>query len=355
MSPANTPNCSTPLIKTTKNLFLNLMVIFINLKSQKLSMLSYILLIVGFFLLIKGANYLVEGSSNLARYFKIKPIIIGLTVLALGTSLPELVINLFSSLKGTTDISLGNIIGSNIANILLVLGISTLILKLKIRREIVKKGIPYTLFGVLLLFLLSNDSLFNGRSMLSRIDGMIFILFFLVFLFFIFKLAKREKKLIPKELELPKYKLPMIVLIILGGISFLFLGGKLVIDSVLEIGNQLGVSEFLMSATVLALGTSLPELIVSITAAFKKKVDFLVGNIIGSNVFNIFLILAFSSIINPIPFNIIFNFDIIFLGLITTWLIIFMYTGKKHQLERWNSILFLVLYVFYLTFIFYRG
>ena len=355
MSPANTPNCSTSLIKTNKTLFLNLMVIFINSKFQNLNMLEYLLLVVGLFLLVKGADYLVEGSSNLGKLMKIKPLILGLTVIALGTSLPELVVNIFSSIKGTTDISLGNIIGSNIANILLILGITALIIKVKVRKNIVKKGIPFTLFTILFLFLILNDSFFNGVSVLSRIDGIILILLLGVFLAFLFKHSKEDKELIPEELEPVKHSMPIIITMILGGLIGLTIGGKFVIDSAIEIAKQLGASEFLISATVLAFGTSLPELIVCVIAAIKKEVDFVVGNIVGSNIFNILLVLGASSIINPIPFNTIFNFDILFLAMITIWLLAFMYLGKKHQLERWNSILFLVLYVFYMTFIISRG
>ena len=318
-------------------------------------MLEYLLLITGLFLLVKGADYLIEGSSNLGKLFKIKPLILGLTVIAIGTSLPELVVNIFSSIKGTTDISLGNIIGSNIANILLILGITALIIKVKVRKKIVKKGIPFTLFLVLFLFLILNDSFFNGISILSRIDGIILLLILGVFLAFLFKHSKEDKELIPEELEPVKHSMPIILAMIFGGLIGLTIGGKFVIDSAVEITKQLGASEFLISATILAFGTSLPELIVSIIAAMKKEVDFVVGNIIGSNIFNILLVLGVSSIINPIHFNPIFNFDIIFLAVITSWLLAFMYLGKKHQLERWNSILFLVLYVFYITIIINRG
>ena len=239
--------------------------------------------------------------------------------------------------------------------ILLILGITALIIKVKVRKNIVKKGIPFTLFTILFLFLILNDSFFNGVSVLSRIDGIILILLLGVFLAFLFKHSKEDKELIPEELEPVKHSMPIIITMILGGLIGLTIGGKFVIDSAIEIAKQLGASEFLISATVLAFGTSLPELIVCVIAAIKKEVDFVVGNIVGSNIFNILLVLGASSIINPIPFNTIFNFDILFLAMITIWLLAFMYLGKKHQLERWNSILFLVLYVFYMTFIISRG
>ena len=319
-------------------------------------MLQYILLIAGFFLLIKGANYLIDGASSLGKLLKIKPLIIGITILAFSTSLPELAINIFSSIKGTTEITLGNVIGSNIANILLILGISSFFMPLKVKHIIVKKGIPFTLFTSILILILANDSLFNGPNILSKTDGIILILFFGVFLSYIYLVRNRDasKKFIERE-KIKDHSRLTIFLMIFGGMIALFLGGRIVVDSALNIAISLGFSEFLMSATILAIGTSLPELIVSLVALFKKKLDFVVGNVIGSNIFNIFLILGVSSIITPIPFSSMFNFDLIFLTFITTWLLIFMYIGKKQELEKWNSIALLSLYVFYLTYIFARG
>jgi len=319
-------------------------------------MYEYILLVVGLFLLIKGADYLVEGSSSLGKALNVKPLIIGLTVLAFATSLPELSINIFSSIKGTSDIALGNIIGSNIANILLVLGIIAFFMLIKVRSIVVRKGIPFTLFSVLIFLLLANDSFFNGANILSRIDGIILLIFFSIFIWYIYMLGKKQKlKILPEELEPQKHSKTIITLMILGGIIALFIGGKLVLDSSIIIAKNLGLSEFLISATILAIGTSLPELIVSVVAAMKKKLDFVVGNIIGSNIFNTFLILGVSSIIRPMPFNSLFNFDLLLLFLITTWLLIFMYVGKKHRLEKWNAFVFIGLYIFYIIYIINRG
>ena len=319
-------------------------------------MFEYILLIVGIFLLVKGADYLIEGSSSLGQLLKIKPLIIGLTILAFSTSIPELAINLFASIQGTSDISLGNIIGSNIANILLILGIIAFFSIIKVRNIVVKKGIPFTLFSVFIFMLLTNDSFFAGPNILSRIDGIIMLIFFGIFIYYTYLLGKKDKiKFLPKELEPEKHNKLLITTMIIGGMIALFVGGKLVVDSATTIALRLGLSEFLISATILAIGTSLPELIVSLVAATKKKLDFVVGNVVGSNIFNTFLVLGISSIIRPISFNPIFNFDLLFLFLITAWLLAFMYVGKKHQLEKWNAYVFAGLYLFYLTYIILRG
>ena len=319
-------------------------------------MLEYVLLLAGFFLLIKGAAYLVDGSSSIGKILRIKPLIIGLTVLAFSTSLPELMINAISSVAGTSELGLGNIIGSNIANILVILGICSFFLILKVRHIVVKKGIPFTLFSVLLLLILANDALFSdGPNILSRTDGIVFLIFFLIFIGYIYIISKKDKaKILPEELKEKLSKRKTIMLII-GGIVALFIGGKLVVDSATTIATSLGLSEFLISATLLAVGTSLPELVVSLIALFKKKLDFVVGNIIGSNIFNTFLVLGTSSIIRPIPFNPIYNVDLIFLFATTTILLTFMYAGKKHKLEKWNSFILIGLYLFYITFLFARG
>jgi len=282
-------------------------------------MFEYILLLAGIFLLVRGADYLIDGSTYLGKRLGVKPLVLGLTVLAFGTSLPELAINIFSAIEGTTDINLGNIIGSNIANILL------------------------------------NDSFFNGTNILTLVDGIALLLFFLVFLHFSISEGKKDKKGVPKEIVIHKHRSYVTALMILGGIFGLFVGGKLIIESVTTIAASLHLSEFFVSATILSIGSSLPELIVSIRAALKKKLDFVVGNIVGSNVFNVLFVLGISSVIRPIPFNLAYNFDMIFLIAITSMLLIFMYTGKKYQLERWNSLLFLSLYAFYIIYIFTRG
>jgi cation:H+ antiporter len=319
-------------------------------------MLEYILLLAGFFLLIKGANYLVDGASSIGKHLKLKPLIIGLTVLAFSTSLPELMINTISSIGGSSELGLGNIIGSNVANILIILGICAFFMTLKVKYIVVKKGIPFTLFSVLLLLALVNDSLFsNGPNLLSRIDGIIFLVFFLIFIGYIYVISKKDKaKILPEELK-EKLSKRKTALMLMGGIVALFLGGELVVTSATEIALNLGLSEFLVSATLLAVGTSLPELVVSLIALFKKKLDFVVGNIIGSNIFNTFLVLGVSSIIKPIPFNPIYNFDLVFLLATTTILLTFMYAGKKQKLEKWNSFILIGMYLFYLIFLFARG
>ena len=319
-------------------------------------MITYILFIVGMFLLVRGAKYLVDGSSSLAKLFGIKPMLVGMTVLAFGTSLPELAINIFASIKGTADITLGNIMGANIANILLILGISSIIITIKIKHHVVQKGIPFLIFSSSLILLLVNDSLFGGNSsILSRIDGILLLIFFTIFIIYLYSINTKVKKEAPKELKASRHSKSITLLMIFVGIIFLFIGGKLVVDNAIEIAKQLGVSTFLISATIISIGSTLPELMVSIVSALRKKLDFVVGNVVGSNIFNSLFILGIASLIRPIPFNPLFNFDLIFLFITVSIFLLFMYLGKKYQLERWNSIAFLVLYAFYLTFIIARG
>ncbi len=315
-------------------------------------MIEYLLLLVGFVILIKGAHYFIEGSSYLAKRIGVSPLIIGLTVVAFGTSLPEFIINIFSAINGSNDLALGNIIGSNISNTLLILGISSLYYPLLIKKSIVWREIPWALFASLLLLFLVNDSLFGYTSQISSIDGLILLGVFCYFLYSMYNSSKKDKKL---NLEIRKHNDFVISLMILGGLVGLFFGGNLIVKTALEIAKTFGISEFLISSTVIALGSSLPELVVSLTAIFKKNIDLAVGNIIGSNIFNILYVLGATSLVKPIIFSSFINFDIIFLILITCLLFISMFNSEKHILERKEGLLFLVLYVIYLFIILLRG
>lgn len=321
-------------------------------------MLVYILFAVGIFLLVKGADYLVEGSTSLAKKLRVPTLIIGLTIVAFGTSMPELIVNIVSAIKGTGEVAFGNIIGSNISNILLILGIAALITNLKIQHSTIWKEIPFSLLAIIVLFVFSNvfflDKL-NINSLL-RTEGIILLLFFVIFLYYVFELVKRKKlQFEDKKIEIKKHSGVVIFLMILGGSVGLYFGGKWTVEGAISIAQACGLSQFLISATIIAIGTSLPELITSITAALKKDVDLAVGNVVGSNIFNIFWILGVSAIIKPIPFPSFINIDLIILLFATLLLFLFMFVGKRHELERWQGIIFLLIYISYIAFIIIRG
>lgn len=323
-------------------------------------MLDYVLLIIGFALLYKGAGYLVDGSSSLAKKLGVSSLVIGLTIVSFGTSMPELVVNVYSAFKGTPDIAYGNIVGSNLFNTLLVLGIAAYIAPLKVQNSTVWKEIPFSLFAVLILAFMSNKVFFsNGtNNLLTRIDGIILLSFFTLFLFYAFKLAK-QNKIKSKKQEKSKHEQHKnsmtIFFMLLGGFAMLFLGGKLTVDAAVNMARQFGISELLISSTVIAGGTSLPELFISIIALMKKEMDISVGNIIGSNIFNILFILGTTAVISPLVVPQGINFDLLILAISTILLFAFMFSGSKYNLDKWKGTALLALYAAYLAFIIYRG
>ncbi len=318
-------------------------------------MFTYILLILGFFFLIKGAELLVDGSSSLAKRFRISNIVIGLTIVAFGTSAPELIINIISSFRGSADLAIGNIIGSSIANILLIGGVAAMIYPLRILGGTAKKEIPLSLGAVILLLLLVNDFFIpkTGMLFLSRLDGMILLGFFLIFIYYTFGLLKTESK---QTEEYEKYHLSITLAYIVIGVVSLFIGGQWVVSSVSKIALQFGFSQALMGLTIIAIGTSLPELATSAVAAYKKNADLAVGNIVGSNIFNIFWILGLSAIIKPLAFNEALNTDILVAIGSTVILFYFVLTGKEsRRVERWEGVALFCFYLIYLVFLIWRG
>ncbi|MEX0608430.1 MAG: calcium/sodium antiporter [Balneolaceae bacterium] len=309
-------------------------------------------LLAGLILLIKGADWLVNAASALAKKYNVSDLAIGLTIVAFGTSAPELVVNVMSAFQGYHEIVFANVIGSNNFNLLVILGISGLITPLVVQSSTVWKEIPLSLFAAILLFFLANDFLSTSLPGLSRIDGIIFLILFGLFLFYVYKQLGSD----PAEAEAPitDFSQLKIWLFIIAGLAGLILGGKLVVDNAIEIASSLGVSEKIIGLTIIAAGTSLPELATSIVAAMRKNVDIAVGNIIGSNIFNIFLILAVSSLIKPIEFNPSFNNELYLLAGGTAFLFIAMFTGGKKKLDRWESALMLILFLAYTVFLVYK-
>ena len=260
--------------------------------------IPYIFLIAGFAFLVKGADFLVDGASSIAKKFGISALVIGLTIVAFGTSAPELIVNIFASIQGNTDIAIGNILGSNIANILLILGISAMIYPLAVGKGTVWKEIPLGLLAIIVVAIMANDRLIDGGgfSGLTRIDGFILISFFIIFLYYTFGISKAQGTGEPEESNrIHEYSFFRSGIMVVAGLAGLTLGGKWIVDSAVVIAEQIGLSQAVIGLTIVAIGTSLPELATSAIAAFKKNTDIAVGNIVGSNIFNVFWILGISA------------------------------------------------------------
>ena len=313
--------------------------------------LAAFLLILGLVVLVFGANYMVEGASALAKKFNISNLAIGLTIVAFGTSAPELVVNSFAAADGYSDIVFGNVIGSNNFNLFIILGITGLVTPLAVQSSTAWKEIPISLFAVIILFFMLNDQIIfpQQSGILSRLDGFILLFCFLAFLFYVYKQLKNDTALAEESIQL--FSPLKTTIFILGGLAGLVLGGQLVVSNAIEIAENLGISQKIIGLTVVAAGTSLPELATSLVAASKKNADIAVGNIIGSNIFNIFLILSTASLIKPIAFNLNFNQDLYILAGGTLFLLLAMITGKRRRLDRWEALILLVAYLGYTTYL----
>ncbi|MDA0196298.1 MAG: calcium/sodium antiporter [Bacteroidetes bacterium] len=313
------------------------------------------LIVVGFVLLIKGADYLVDGSSSMAKRFNVSDLAIGLTVVAMGTSAPELVVNIIGGTSGYTEVVFGNIIGSNIFNMFLILGIASVIYPLTVHKNTLWREVPYSLFATVVFFFLVNDALFFGSesSSMSMIDSIILLVLFLGFLIQVFIGMKRTGDTDTEDIEI--YSTLKTVLMIVGGIIGLSVGGKFIVDNAVEIAHQFDVSEKLIGLTILAAGTSLPELATSAVAASQKKSDLAVGNIVGSNIFNILLVLGMTGVISsPLEFPVVLNTDLYVVMIGTFMLFLFMFTFGKYKLDRSEGAIYLIGYVGYMIFLFTR-
>lgn len=308
-------------------------------------LINSLLLVLGLVVLIKGADWLVNGASALAKKYNVSDLVIGLTIVAFGTSAPELVVNVIASSQNLHDIVLGNVLGSNIANLFLILGITGIIYPLVVQSSTTWKEIPISLLAVVVLFLLGNNFFVSGLTVISRVDGLILLLMFGGFIYYIYHLSKADSA--PLEVVVSKMPgLKMGALIVLG-LAGLILGGRLVVNNAIEIATVLGLSEKIIGFTIVAVGTSLPELATSVVAALRKNTNIAVGNIIGSNIFNIFLVMAVSSLIKPVSFNQVFNTDLYLLAGGTLFLFIAMFTGGRKKLDRWEALILLLIYIGY--------
>ena len=313
-------------------------------------MVTYLLFTLGFVLLIKGADWLVDGASEIASRLRVSDLVIGLTVVAFGTSTPELFVNIVASAGGNTDLAIGNVLGSNISNIFLILGVSAIIYPLSVTKGTVWKEIPFCLLAVIVMGLMANDGIVDGgpMSLLTRIDGLVLLAFFSIFLYYSFSIAK-EIEGMDQMASARKRGLAMSILLVIAGFIGLSLGGKWIVDGAVALATGLGMSESLVGLTIVAFGTSLPELATSAIAAYKKNVEIAVGNVVGSNIFNVFLVLGISSTIKPLPFQTNSNLDIGVVILSSLLLFLFMFTGKKRSLDRWEGAVFVCLYCGYIA------
>lgn len=305
-------------------------------------------LLIGFAILIKGADFLVNGSSSIAKKNGISNLAIGLTVVAFGTSMPELIVSLFSALDGKNDASFGNVIGSNNFNLLFILGICGLIYPLTVQRNTVKFEVPLSLLAAGVLFLLVNDHMIWGGESdgMSRTDSIILLLFFGGFLFYIYRTMKNSSEF-GEQGEIKIYGTGLAIGMVLLGLAMLIGGGTTVVNSATSIAKYYGLSEKLIGLTILAAGTSLPELATSAVAAYRRNTDIAIGNVVGSNIFNIFFILGVTGVINPMPYNTMMNFDLYVLMASTIILMIFMFTINQRKLDRWEAFMLLAAYITY--------
>lgn len=312
-------------------------------------MIDIFILIIGLILLIKSADWLVNGASSLVVSMKVSPLVIGLTIVAFGTSFPELVVNVYASYTDRSGLVLGNIIGSNIANILLILGTAAIIYPLRVQSTTVWKEIPFSLLAVVVLAILVSDTSIGLGTLdsISRADGLILLSFFMIFMYYLISLARKGSSSDDVADELPMSKN---LLLIGAGLVGLLIGGKWVVDGAVSLAQQIGMSERIIGLTVVAFGTSLPELVTSINAAIKKKADIAIGNVVGSNIFNIFWILALSGVIKTVPVPIAVKTDLGFLLVASIALFITLFIGRKFHLAKWEGVLFLGLYLSYIVY-----
>ncbi|MBT2710709.1 calcium/sodium antiporter [Pseudomonas sp. ISL-84] len=319
-------------------------------------MVSYILLVIGFALLIAGANFFVEGASKIAGFLKISPLLIGLTIVAFGTSSPEATVSILAALNGNADVALGNVIGSNIFNITLVVGITAMINPLQVESETIRKEIPFTLLASTALIIFISDRVLESVSedIVTRGDGLILLLIFAVFMYYLFEVARKSRSSTQgEEVKTSGSIWTKQILITLAGLAAIIFGGDLVVRSSTEIAVSLGMSETLVGLTIVAVGTSLPELVTSITAALKKQSEIALGNIVGSNIFNILFVLGAAATITPLGVDPKIIVDITIMILLTVVLLAFSRT--HYAVGKYEGSFLAAAYIIYLIYIIVRN
>lgn len=306
--------------------------------------MSYLLLIIGFILLVKGADFFVDGAVFVANKFKIPSIVIGMTIVAIGTSLPEITVSALASFQGNNGMAVGNILGSNILNICIVLGIVAVMKNTPVKKSTLKIDLPFLLLSEVILIVLG----ILGNS-LSRIDGIVLLLMFICFTIYVIKFYKSSEA---EEVEIKELKVWQVILYLIGGCIAIKFGGDFVVNSATDIAHQFGMSDNLIGLTIVAFGTSLPEIVTSVIAAKKGQVDLALGNVIGSDIFNIIFALMLASVINTIGYSLENIIDSIILIIIT--IITYIFALSSREIKRFEGVLLLLIYVGYFIYIFIR-
>jgi len=312
-------------------------------------LIQFLLVALGVVLVTYGAHYLVDGASALAKRFNVSDMIIGLTVVSFGTSAPELAVSVLAAANGTAEVALGNVIGSNIANICLILGLTAVIQPLRIRHNTIWKDIPFSFVGIIVAMIMASDYLLDGTPMavISRADGLVLICFFVIYLYYTFNIARREK-IVPTD-EIHRRPLWLAILFILGGLVALVFGGRFIVDAAVELARGFGISEAIIGLTLVSVGTSIPELATSVVAAMRGRGDMAMGNVVGSNIFNIFLILGVSATVAPLPVGNITMIDFGVCMLATILMFASGFVFKQNIMYRPKGWMLIALYVAYLT------
>jgi len=312
-------------------------------------MTLYLLFVLGFVLLIKGADWLIQGAVSIAQRLQVPDLVVGLTVVAFGTSAPELAVNVIASVNDNNGLAIGNIVGSNIANVLLILGASAVIRQLAVQKSTVRAEIPFSLLAAVMVGYMVNDQLLDttATDQVSRWDGLVLIGMFVAFLYYTFRLSKADvSEDVPK---VPQMSVFVAVMLFIVGLAGLVLGGKWIVDGAVHIALQLGYSETVIGLTVVSIGTSLPELVTSIAAVRRGNSDIAIGNVIGSNIFNIFWVLGLSAVISPVTFDSSDNFSIAVVVGTHAVLFAVLFLGKSYRISRGQGAVMLLLYASYLA------
>lgn len=308
--------------------------------------ITYLLLIAGFILLIKGADFFVEGSSSVARRFHIPAMIIGLTIVAMGTSAPECAVSISASLKGSNDMAISNAIGSNIFNLMAVCGCCAVVAPLTVTTKTLKQEFPFAILTSVVMLALG----YLGME-LGRIDGAVLLAIFALFLFWMVKsaLSARAQTVEKEEKEKKEIGILRCILYILGGMAAIIFGGDLVVDMATVIAKDFGLSENLIGLTVVAFGTSLPELVTSVTATWKGEVDMAFGNVLGSNIFNVLLVIGLAAVVSPMVFSMESMIDLIILTAMS--ILVWRFASTKRNVGRWEGVFLLLVYAAYIVYI----
>lgn len=318
-------------------------------------MIDGVLTIAGLVVLIVSADFLVKGASSLAARYGVSPLVIGLTVVSFGTSMPEMLVSMTAGMQGSADLAVSNVLGSNIFNILVVLGVAAVIYPLRVQSSTVVSEIPFSLSAAILLGFLANAALFTSKPELSisRLDGGILLLFFMLFMLYIFSISREggdDDLVAPQDRSV----LQSIVFIIVGIIG-LFFGGQWAVDGAVGLARVWGVDDALIGLTIIAIGTSLPELVSSAVAAYRKEADIAVGNVVGSNIFNILWILGMTASIHELSFDAVSNIDIIMVIAATMLILLAIVVSRTATITRSSGFIFIITYVAYLVYVVQRS